>query len=66
MIKIHLHNLILVITDTCPRDLADAAIRALDRRGPVYVDLNDDYSDIYPRKMPRFSPFIGQLGGKLR
>jgi hypothetical protein len=64
--KITFYNMIIIITPDCPRELADCAIRCLDRRGPVYVAQDSDYSGIYPSKIPRFSRFVGQLGAKMR
>lgn len=61
MIRIRIFNLTLIITDTCPVELAECAIRCLDKRviQPTYEWIDDE-----PRMyIPRFSKFIGQLGG---
>lgn len=64
MIRIFIGNLTLIITNTCPRDLSDLAIRCLDHRGPGYIQQDwDERTWVHP---PRWSAFIGQLGGKMR
>ena len=60
MITIHIDNLTLILTPTCPRDLSDTAIRCLDRRDPERVKV--EYDDEFKMPIPRFSPFVGQLG----
>ena len=60
MIKIIWDNRIYIITPTCPRDRSELAIRCLDCRGPKHVKV--EYSDDFGYSIPRFSPFIGQLG----
>ena len=57
-----LGNATLMITNNCPKDFADCAIRAFCGRGAV---LDDDYDYAKPY-IPRYSKFIGQLGGKSR
>ena len=64
MIRIHYYNMTIVITPTCPPALAEAVIRALDQRGPRYVA--QDYEIEARPYIPRYSRFIGQLGGKMR
>lgn len=64
MIRIHYYNMVIVITPTCPPALAEAVIHALDQRGPRYVKQDAEH-DIKPY-IPRYSKFIGQLGGKSR
>ena len=60
MIRIFIDNLVLILTPTCPRDLSDTAIRCLDRRDPERVKV--EYDDEFKMPIPRFSPFVGQLG----
>jgi hypothetical protein len=64
MIRIHYYNMTIVITPTCPPALAEAVIRSLDTRPPRYVEQDTEY-EIRPY-IPRYSKFIGQLGGKSR
>ena len=60
MIKIYCHNQTLIITDTCPREFAECAIRCLDTRKPKRQEqVYDDEHNMY---IPRYSKFIGQLG----
>lgn len=64
MIRIHYYNMVIIITPTCPPALAEAVIRGLDQRPPRYVE-QDIEIEARPY-IPRFSKFIGQLGGKSR
>lgn len=64
MITIYSGNLILIITDTCPADLAECAIRCLDHR-PVEI-VQQDWDDDRWMFIPKFSAFIGQLGAQSR
>ena len=60
MIRIYIDNRCIVITSQCPRELAALVISCLDRRGPRYV--KTEYSDDFGYQIPKFSPFVGQLG----
>lgn len=58
MVTIKINNLILIITDACPSEFSECAIRCLDRRLPKAQVRIDDEPKMH---IPRFSKFIGQL-----
>lgn len=60
MIIIYCGNLSLIITDECPVDYAQCAIRCLDHRGPAFRP--QQYDDDRKTFVPRFSKFVGQMG----
>ena len=60
MLTITWDNMTIIITNRCPRDLADLVVRCLDHRGPKHVKV--EYSDNFGYSIPRFSKFIGQMG----
>ena len=60
MIIIYCGNLTLIITDACPADLYECAIRCLDHRGPTFGP--QQYDDDHKTFVPRFSKFVGQMG----
>ena len=65
MIRIYLSNVTLIITEACPVDLAQCAIKALCNRGiPDQVEC--EYDDEIKPYIPRYSKFIGQLGAQSR
>ena len=60
MIKIEIDNLILIITDTCPTEFSECAIRCLNKQRPkAMAEWVDDEPKMH---IPRSSKFIGQLG----
>ena len=62
MIRIKIFNLTLIITDTCPTEFAECAIKCLDKRLPKIVS---EWIEDEPRLfIPRYSKFIGQLSGR--
>lgn len=59
MVTIYIDNLTLIITDTCPHEFSDCAIRCLNRQRPkAMAEWVDEERKIY---IPRYSKFIGQL-----
>ena len=61
MVRLYVDNLILILTETAPPDLTDAAIGALDHR--KHVQVRYEPSDFEPRAyVPMYSKFIGQMG----
>ena len=64
MIKIEIDNLVLIITDTCPTEFSECAIRCLNKQRPkAMAEWVDEWVDDEPKMhIPRFSKFIGQLG----
>ena len=64
MIKIEIDNLILIITDACPTEFSECAIRCLNKQRPrAIADWIEDEPKIH---IPRHSKFIGQLSRSSR
>ena len=63
MIKIEIDNLILIITDACPTEWSECAIRCLNKQRPKAMAWYEDEPKPY---IPRYSKFIGQLGAQSR